>query len=60
VNASRGKQRQLLKEVAPRLTIVAVLWNPTGPALELNELEVAARTPDALGALQNHQCEAPR
>jgi len=50
----------LLKEVAPRLTIVAVLWNPTGPALELNELEVAARTPDALGALQNHQCEAPR
>ena len=44
--ALRGKQLQLLKEVVPRLTSVAVLWNPTGPALELNELEVAARTLD--------------
>ena len=42
--ALRGKQLQLLKEVVPGLKSVAVLWNPSGPALELNELEVAART----------------
>jgi len=42
--ALRGKQLQLLKEVVPGLTAVAVLWNPTGPALELRELEIAARS----------------
>ncbi|CAG0955598.1 hypothetical protein BURK1_00433 [Burkholderiales bacterium] len=42
--ALRGKQLQLLKEVVPGLDTVAVLWNPTGPALELQELEVAARS----------------
>ncbi len=42
--ALRGKQLQLLKDVVPGLTTVAVLWNPTGPALELNELDVAARS----------------
>jgi putative ABC transport system substrate-binding protein len=42
--ALRGKQLQLLKEVVPGLATVAVLWNPTGPMLELKELEAAART----------------
>jgi putative ABC transport system substrate-binding protein len=42
--ALRGKQLQLLKEVVPRLTSVAVLWNPTSPSLELTDLEVAARS----------------
>jgi putative ABC transport system substrate-binding protein len=42
--ALRGKQLQLLKEVVPKLTSVAVLWSPTGPSLELRELEVAARS----------------
>jgi putative ABC transport system substrate-binding protein len=41
--ALRGKQLQLLKEVVPGLVTVAVLWNPTGPALELAELKVAAQ-----------------
>jgi len=43
-SALRGKQLQLLKEIVPRLTSVAVLWNPTLPSLELRELEVAARS----------------
>src|SRR5205823_10455645 len=42
--ALRGKQLQLLKEVVPRLTSVAVLWNPASPSPELKELEVAARS----------------
>jgi len=42
--ALRGKQMQLLKEIVPKLTSVAVLWNPALPSLELRELEVAARS----------------
>jgi putative ABC transport system substrate-binding protein len=42
--ALRGKRLQLLKEIVPGLTSVAVLWNPTGPAPELRELEVAGRS----------------
>jgi putative ABC transport system substrate-binding protein len=42
--ALRGKQLQLLKEVVPRLTSVAVLWNPTAPSLELRDFELAARS----------------
>ena len=42
--ALRGKQLQLLKEVAPRLSSVAVIWSPTGLSHELRELEVAARS----------------
>jgi putative ABC transport system substrate-binding protein len=52
--ALRGKQLQLLKEVVPGLKSVAVLWNPSGPALELNELELAARSLN----LQLHVVEA--
>jgi putative ABC transport system substrate-binding protein len=40
----RGKQLQLLKEVVPGLTRVAVLWSPTGPSLDLRELEVGAQS----------------
>ena len=40
----RGKQLQLLEEVVPGLATVAVLWNPTGPTLELDALNVAARS----------------
>ena len=43
-SALRGKQLQLLKEIVPRLTSVAVLWNPNLPSVELRELEVAARS----------------
>ena len=41
-----SKRLQLLKEVVPRLSRVAVLSNPTNPqnALELSELEGAARS----------------
>jgi len=40
----RGKQLQLLKEVVPGLTTVAVLWNPGGPTLELDELNASAQS----------------
>ena len=41
-----GKQLQLLKDVVPGISRVAVLWNPTVPvqALSLREAEVAARS----------------
>ena len=40
-----GKQMQLLKELVPKLSRVAVLWNPANPsgAPQLREAEVAAR-----------------
>src|SRR5262249_11690558 len=40
-----GKQLELLKEVVPTVSRVAVLWNPlnTGTAPQLREAEVAAR-----------------
>ena len=43
--ALRGKQLQLLNEIVPRLTSVAVLSNPTVPAhaAELREIHTAAR-----------------
>ncbi len=41
-----GKQIQLLKELVPKVSRVAVLWNPANPSNEpqLREAEVAART----------------
>ena len=40
-----GKQMQLLKELIPRVSRIAVLWNPANPsgAPQLQEAEVAAR-----------------
>jgi putative ABC transport system substrate-binding protein len=40
-----GKRLELLKEVVPALSHVAVLWNPANPsaALQLQELQAAAR-----------------
>jgi putative ABC transport system substrate-binding protein len=41
-----GKQVELLKEVAPDVTRVAVLWNPANSAfqkLQLGQIEIAAR-----------------
>jgi putative tryptophan/tyrosine transport system substrate-binding protein len=41
-----GKQFQLLKEVVPQVSRVAVLWNPTNPvfqALQLSQVEIAGR-----------------
>jgi len=40
-----GKQLELLKEIVPRVSRVAVLWNPANPMLAqlLREMEVAAR-----------------
>ena len=40
-----GKQLELLKEVVPRVSRMAVLWNPNtrGNALALRETEIAAR-----------------
>jgi putative tryptophan/tyrosine transport system substrate-binding protein len=54
-----GKRLQLLKEIAPNVSRVAVLWNPTDPgkALELRETAAAAR---ALGiALQSIEVRRP-
>ncbi|HEV2055927.1 MAG TPA: ABC transporter substrate-binding protein [Methylomirabilota bacterium] len=41
-----GKQLQMLKEVVPKASRVAVLWNPANPgnAPQLREAEAAART----------------
>jgi putative ABC transport system substrate-binding protein len=51
-----GKRLQLLKEVAPKTTLVAVIWNPNNPGTAdfLRETEVAARS---LG-LKLHAIEA--
>lgn len=51
-----GKRLQLLKEVAPKTTLVAVIWNPTNPGAAnfLRETEAAARS---LG-LKIHAIEA--
>jgi putative ABC transport system substrate-binding protein len=51
-----GKRLELLKEVAPNIALVAVIWNPTDPpaAGMLRETEAAART---LG-LKLHAIEA--
>jgi len=40
-----GKQFEVLKQVVPEVTRVAVLWNPANPgsASQLREAEVAAR-----------------
>lgn len=41
-----GKQLELLKEILPKVSRVAALWNPANPifqAIQLNETEVAAR-----------------
>ena len=40
-----GKRLELLKEIVPRLSRVAVLWNPGGPAsaLSWNEIQAPAR-----------------
>ena len=42
-----GKQLELLKEILPDASRVAVLWNPGNPvyqALQLREAQIAART----------------
>jgi putative ABC transport system substrate-binding protein len=41
-----GKQLQLLKEIVPRVSKVAVLWNPTNRAIHslLGEAKIAARS----------------
>jgi len=51
-----GKRLELLKEVVPRLSRVAVLWNPENPgsALRMREAEAAARSLH----LQLHSAEA--
>jgi ABC-type uncharacterized transport system substrate-binding protein len=51
-----GKRLQLLKEVAPKIAVVAVIWNPTDPpaADALRETEAAAQS----WGLQIHAIEA--
>jgi putative ABC transport system substrate-binding protein len=52
-----GKQLELIKEILPRVSRTAALWNPANPifqALQLREAEIAART---LG-VQLHLVEA--
>jgi putative tryptophan/tyrosine transport system substrate-binding protein len=55
-----GKQLQLLKEIVPGLSRVAVLWNPTVPSqkLSLREAEDAARSSKV--QLQVVEAQAPR
>jgi len=55
-----GKQLQVLKEVVPKLSRVAFLWNPANPgsAPNLREADAAAR---AVGArLQSVEARAPQ
>ena len=55
-----GKQLQLLKEVVPKVSLVALLWNPDNPgsAAQLREAEAAAR---ALGVrLQTLEARVPQ
>jgi putative ABC transport system substrate-binding protein len=55
-----GKQLQVLKEVVPKLSQVALLWNPDGPgsAPQVRQAEAAART---LGVrLQTLEARAPQ
>src|SRR6266511_1177761 len=55
-----GKQLELLKEVVPKVSRVAVLWNPDNPggASQLRQAEAAAR---ALGVrLQTLEARGPR
>jgi putative ABC transport system substrate-binding protein len=55
-----GKRLELLKEVVPRMTRVAVLWNPANPANASvwKETQAAAR---ALGLqLQSHEVRGPQ
>jgi putative ABC transport system substrate-binding protein len=55
----RGKLLELLKEVVPRLTRVAVLWSPVEPRFVLNfkEIETAARSLDV--QLQSIEVRGP-
>jgi putative ABC transport system substrate-binding protein len=55
-----GKQLEMLKEVVPKVSRVALLWNPANPASasQLREAEAAAR---ALGVrLQTLEARAPQ
>lgn len=60
-----GKQMQLLKELAPKVSRVAVLWNPANPsgASQRREAEVAARTLrvqlQPLGARDSSELDRP-
>jgi putative ABC transport system substrate-binding protein len=38
-----GKRLQLLKELVPKLSLLAILWNPANPSGELREVDAAAR-----------------
>jgi putative tryptophan/tyrosine transport system substrate-binding protein len=39
-----GKRLELLREVVPKLSRVAILWNPANPSGELREADVLAKT----------------
>jgi putative ABC transport system substrate-binding protein len=52
-----AKRLELLKEILPRLSRVAVLWDPTHVDLEFKELEAAARTLSV--SLQSIEARAP-
>jgi putative ABC transport system substrate-binding protein len=54
-----GKELELLREVAPRVTRVAVLWNPTNPG-NTRQLRGAERAAAALGLrLQPVEARSP-
>jgi putative ABC transport system substrate-binding protein len=55
-----GKQLEVLKEVVPRVSRVALLWNPNNPgsAAQLREAEVAARALDV--RLQTLEARTPQ
>ena len=57
--AIAGKQLELLRDTVPRVSRVAVLWNPANPMLaqQLRELEVAARA--QRGHLQPVEARGP-
>jgi putative ABC transport system substrate-binding protein len=54
-----GKQLQILKEVAPRATQVAVLWNGANPAKALDWRDLRVAAPRLGFVLQSHAVRVP-
>jgi putative tryptophan/tyrosine transport system substrate-binding protein len=54
-----GKSFQLLKEIAPKVSRVAVLWNPASPVEQLGFKEILAAAPGAGVAIQSIEVRTP-
>jgi putative tryptophan/tyrosine transport system substrate-binding protein len=54
-----GKSFQLLKEIAPKVSRVAVLWNPASPVEQLGFKEILAAAPGAGVEIQSIEVRTP-